>query len=318
MKKIICILICVLFSLFPLLSFASATTYRAEGADLSITLPDNMYVFDRKVSPTDERITALGLTYEGLIASFMSQDIYLDALDTDNFNEIIVISEPTDDKDFSDLTPDGLYKAVLAEEKSLSESGRTIEKSDLFELGNIDFVKTVSKANDTHMQYTTVYNGEKIKIRLIDFDSNLTFDEAESFETIVETITFDNPPAAVGEEKEPIQNDEPLSVSSPIAAETITSDGNAEKLPYDKAGKIALIIFIAIIICTIPALVFRFVFTNGGIKKGGAKVLAFFYTIAMMLLFYYIITKHKELNLSIMLCLVPLIWSFVVYKIVKR
>ncbi len=316
MKKTICILLCVLFSLFPILSFASATTYRAEGADLSITLPDNMYVFDRKVSPTDERITSLGLTYEGLIASFMSQDIYLDALDIDNFNEILVISEPTEDKNYSELTPDALYNAVLSEKEALSQSGRTVENADIFELGNVDFVKTTSKANDTHMQYTTVYNGQKIKVRLIDFDGNLTTAEAEAFEEIVETLAFDHAPEAVPIE-EPAQDSSAKSDTSP-STDAPVSGIDLSGFPFGQLGKIALIIFTAIVICSLPALILRFVFLNGGMRKTGAKVFAFLYSAIMVVFFYYLVTKHKELNLSLFICLVPVVWSFVIYKIVKR
>ena len=100
--------------------------------------------------------------------------------------------------------------------------------------------------------------------------------------------------------------------------DVFSADSVDEKTPYDNLAKIAVIILAAILICTIPALIFRFVFTNGGIGKSGAKILAFFYTIGMTWLFYYIVTKYKELNLSLLICLVPLIWSFVVYKIVKR
>lgn len=314
MKKIICAILSVVFSLLSVVSFASVTSHNAQGADLSISLPDSMYVFDRNVSPSDTRITSLGLTYEGLMSSFLSQDIYLDALDTEAFNEIVVISEPTDDKNFFDLTADGLYNAVINEENLLTQSGRTIENSDLFEAGGVDFVKTVSKSKDVFVQYTTVYNGKKVKIRLIDFDGNLTDDEAEGFEEIVETVSFNTEPQKEKKETPPI-----------IATNQPTSDVSADiKEPsekdalYNSIKKIFIVLLVAVAVCTIPALIFRYVFTSDGIKKAGAKAFTFFYTIAMTALFYFIITKHAELKLSILICLVPVLWSFVIYKIVKR
>ncbi len=310
MKKIICALLAVIFSICSIISFASSTSYNADGADLTITLPDSMYVFDRSLSPDDERINALGLTFEGLMSSFTSQDIYLDALDTEAFNEIVVISEPTDDKNFFDLSADELYSAVIAEEGYISQSGRTIEKSDLFEVGDVDFIKTVSKSKDIFVQYTTVYNGKKVKIRLIDFDGNLTNDEAESFEEIVESVSFNTAPQ---KKSEPIKEatDDPKPVP-------VTKEPSKEDELINSMWKILLIIAVSIIICTIPALVFRYVFTSGGIKSAGAKAFTLFYTIAMTFLFYFLITKHNELKLSLLLCLVPLLWSFVIYKIVKR
>ena len=314
MKKIFCILLAVLFSLFSSISFASATTFHVENAGLSITIPDNMYVFDRNTSPDDGRIPSLGLTYEGLMASFTAQDIYLDALDIDNLNEIVVICEPSDDKDFALLSPDELYNAVLSEENAITQSGRTIEDADIFEHGNFDFVKTISKANDTHMQYTTVHNGVKLKIRLIDFDGNLTKKESENFEEIVESIAFDAPLKA----EENKETEEPLKTETMPDGNIPTADAPKKDMPYGNLSKLAFIILAAIAVCTIPALVFRFVFAGGGIKKAGAKVFTFIYTLAMTFLFYYIVTKHQDLNLSLLICLVPILWSFVVYKIVKR
>ena len=314
MKKIICVLLSVVFSLLSIVSFASVTAYNAQGADLSISMPDSMYVFDRNVSPNDARITSLGLTYEGLMSSFLSQDIYLDALDTEAFNEIIVISEPTDDKNFFDLAPDGLYNAVINEEKLLTQSGRTIEKSDLFEAGGVDFVKTVSKSKDIFVQYTTVYNGKKVKIRLIDFDGNLTNDEAEGFEEIVETVSFSVAPQKAEKETAPTVAANQPTIDEP---EKIKEPSEKDAL-YNSIKKILVVLLIALAVCTIPALIFRYVFTSDGIKKAGAKAFTFFYTIAMTALFYFIITKHAELKLSILICLVPLLWSFVIYKIVKR
>ncbi len=314
MKKIICVLLTVVFSLLSTISFASVTSYNVSGADLTLSLPDSMYVFDRNVSPNDSRITSLGLTYEGLMSSFLSQDIYLDALDIEEFNEIVVISEPTEDKNFFDLAADGLYNAVIAEENFLVQDGRTIEKSDLFEAGEIDFIKTVSKSKDVFLQYTTVYNGKKVKIRLIDFDGNLTSEEAEAFEEIVETVTFNTAPLKAKKETTPVSvTDDPLPQTK--------SETKEKSKAGDLTGlinKIILVIATSVAVCTIPALVFRYVFTNGGIKKTGAKAFTFFYTIAMTALFYFIITKHSELGLSILVCLVPLLWSCVIYKIVKR
>ncbi len=311
MKKIISLLICLTFVLLSASLVYATDTYTIESEGIKISLPDTMYVFDRNTSPDDERIQNLGLTYDALMSSFNSQDIYLDAMDTDNFNEIVVIVQPTDETNYFELKSAELYNAVLSEEKNLKDQGREIVKSDLFEAGNVDFVMTVSMANDAQIQYTTVYNGKKIKIKFIDFNSELTSAESDGFEEIAESVIFTDAPNVSKEEKD-VPKDDPIT-DVPIKDETKSNE------MVDKLGKVLIIILVAVIICTIPALIFRFVLSGGGIRsRGGAKAFAFFYSVLMALLYYYILTKHSELNLSIFISVIPLVWSFVIYKIVKK
>lgn len=317
MKRIFLFLLCALFVICAVPAQATNISYKVDSAGISIALPQEMYVFTRKVRPDDERIPALGLTYEALMASFESQDMYLEAMDTEAFNEIVVISEPTSDANYYELGYDGLYNAAIAEEKSLEAVGRKITSSDLFENNGIDFVKTVSVSNDCQVQYTTVYNGRKIKIRLIDFDGNVTQDEDETFESIVETVTFDAPPVAEPK-KEPEKNSDAQAAASPEPEGGAPSSESAADARVDKLARLLVVIAIAIIICTVPALLFRFVFAGGGMSAGGAGVFAFFYSAAMAVLFYYVIGRYPELGLSIYLCIIPLLWSFAIYKIVKR
>ena len=317
MKRIFLFLLCALFVICAVPAQATNISHKIDSVGISIALPQEMYVFTRKVRPDDKRITTLGLTYEALMASFESQDMYLEAMDTEAFNEIVVISESTSEANYYELGYDGLYNAAIAEEKALEAAGRKITSSDLFENNDIDFVKTVSVANDCQVQYTTVYNGRKIKIRLIDFDGNVTQDEDETFESIVETVTFDAPPV-VEPKKEPEKNSDAQAVASPEPQGSAPSAESAADAGVDKLGRLLVIIAIAIVICTVPALLFRFVFAGGGMSAGGAGVFAFFYSAAMAVLFYYAIGRYPELNLSIYLCIIPVLWSFAIYKIVKR
>ncbi len=318
MKRIFVFLLCALFVISAVPAQATNISYKIDSVGISISLPQEMYVFTRQLRPDDERISALGLTYEALMSSFESQDIYLEAMDTEAFNEIVVISEPTADTNYYELGYDGLYNAAIAEEKALEAAGRKITSSDLFENNDIDFVKTVSVSNDCQVQYTTVYNGRKIKIRLIDFDGKVTEDEAESFETIVETVAFAAPPAIEPKNEEP-ENPQDAQVETSAPPQTATSSAeSAADAGVDKLGKLLIIIAIAIVICTVPALLFRFVFAGGGMSRGGAKVFAFLYSAAMAALFYYAVTRYPELHLSIYLCIIPVLWSFAIYKIVKR
>jgi len=318
MKRLFVFLLCALFVICAVPAQATNISYNIDAVGISIALPQEMYVFTRQVRPDDERISALGLTYEALMSSFESQDMYLEAMDTEAFNEIVVICEPTSDTNYYELGYDGLYNAAIAEEKSLEAAGRKIASSDLFENNNIDFVKTVSLSNDCQVQYTTVYNGKKIKIRLIDFDGMVTDDEAESFETIVETVAFASPPAVEPKSEEPQKPKDTQVETSAVPENYTPSAESAADAGVDKLGRLLIIIAIAIVICTVPALLFRFVFAGGGMSRGGAKVFAFFYSAAMAVLFYYAVTRYPHLHLSIYLCIIPVLWSFAIYKIVKR
>lgn len=318
MKRIVAVILCLVFALMAYPALAANISYKVESAGITIALPQEMYVFTRDVLPTDERITALGLTYEGLMSAFDAQDMYLEAMDTEKFNEIIVIAEDTKDANFYDLGYDGLYNAAIAEEKALEDSGRKVINSDLYENNNVDFIKTISKATDCQVQYTTVYNNKKIKIKLLDFDGTVTEQESEYFEGIVDTVAFINEPVVANKDTTQSPAKEPEAVESNAEVKSDASAKSMADAGVDKLGRLLIIIAVAIAVCTIPALLFRFVFAGGGMSKGGAGVFAVFYSVVMAVLFYYALAKYPQLGISTLICIVPLVWGLAIYKIVKR
>ena len=322
MKKLISVILVLVFSLCGICSFAANATYSVDSAGISISLPDDMYVFTRKTSPDDEHIAALGLSYDGLMSAFDAKSMYLEAMDTENFNEIVVICEDTTDTNFYELGYDGLYNAVMAEEEAIEKGGRKIESADLYESNHVDFAKIVSSGSGCQVEYTTVYNQKKVRIKFLDFDGSFTDDEAEFFENIIDTVQFTEKPINSKSDKEPESNSEIDGKNNAVQATAdpdLSSDASgASALNMDELWKIIGIIAVAIAICTIPALLFRFVFSGGGMSRGGAAVFAIIYSLVMAALFYYAPQKIPQLEIGTYVSIIPLIWGFVIYKIVKR
>ena len=153
LKNTVVFIIAFMMIFTSMVSFASVKEYRLEEVGMSIEIPENMYVFTRDTTPDDKNLKELGFSYDGLKSSFELSNIYLEAVNADDFSEILVIIEDTSEKDTD------------------------------------KFVRT---DHDGEGQYETVQNGKKILVRFVSYAGKQSDELIEEYETIIESIRFDD------------------------------------------------------------------------------------------------------------------------------
>ncbi|MBQ4527848.1 MAG: hypothetical protein II998_07230 [Clostridia bacterium] len=192
-KKISALLLCVVMCAFCAISANAEVSaeYSIDEIGLKIMISENMYVFTRDVSPDDGRIPEVGYAYEGMMSKFQQENIYLDALATDGFEEIVITSENASEPNYYDLPIKKLYSVIETENAAVETSGRTLVASDLYEHENADFVKIHSLDSSCEsIEYITVYNSRKIRIKYIDYDGEISTDADDAFEAVIDSVVF--------------------------------------------------------------------------------------------------------------------------------
>ena len=306
-KVLLSLFVCLIFTLSMLSAFAQG--YNLHDAKISITLDDSLYVFTKDISPDDAKFQNMGISYEALMSDFNAYNYNLYAMDFDK--EYSVSSVDSGDISFYDLSSDALYKAVVNEQTNIQKNALVYE-SDILEHPECDFIKVKYKDNETNyhlVNYITIYNGKKITISLKDTKDEITPLEDESFEKIIEEIKFLEPKVVKEEPANNTEKPSEIKEETPLAQESKSTNKDLQRY--------AVIFLIAIVFLSVVAFVLRIVFTNGGLGHKGAKIFAFFYTIIMTFVFYYLSLKLSSYGVSVYYTIVPLIWSVVVYRIVR-
>lgn len=329
-RKILCFTIFILLvavSSMPVLG--ANTKYDMGDIGLSVSLPDTMVVFTRETPPDDEIFASLGITYDGMMSMMESTHTYVNAMDIDGDRgkEILISCEESNDTDYRKASPSELFKAAEAEKNKIAADGRKIIKTDIYEHPDIDFVETHSEDASSHqIQYTTVISGKAYHFRMVCYGECFSSNEESQFEDIMKSVKFD----ALSKKKtdKNQKKTEPVSDSSAVATDAKPdSDSSGEKKETASSADEAsdgvstngylLAIVIIILVCTVPALVFRFVFAGGGLGCGAATGFALVYSIAMGII-CWLWLGDNPFGLSKVLSIVPLLWGFAIYRIVKR
>lgn len=299
-------------------SFATGINYTVSPANITISIPDSMEVFTRNTSPDDERFSAMGFGYDTMMESFKSQNIYLQAMGTDSGSqkELVLICAPTDEKEYSDVTD--LYNGAVKESRDLESQGKNVIAEDIFEHSGTDYIMVEYSDVFTKREYVTIHSGMKIRIRLTDYEGDITSDEEDFLETIVKSVKI---PKA--EKKEPEPSKEEITEPEPEPEIVQNSAGDEaqsglSKETKDKIIKFVILILAALLLITLPALIMRLFLFRRGLSRGGAKVFAIIYSILLAVLILYLKDKKILGDAPLYIALVPLLWSFVIYKIVKH
>ena len=316
MKKIISVLICLLTISLCLTSFGANVSYTVSPANVTVSIPESFYVFTRDTSPDDTRFSSLGFSYDTMMGTFNQQDIYLQAMGTESGNqkEIVLICSATKDSEYSDVT--ALYNAAVAEGNALEKEGKTVIAEDIFESGGIDYVMVEYSDIFTCREYITVRSGMKIRLRLTDYEGDITSNEEDEFEAIVKTMTFAEEKKAAEEPEEEVPQKAPEK--EPEKTQEKEASKGLTKEMKDRLLRILIIIGASLVLITLPALIMRLFLFRKGLSRGASKVFAIIYSIVVSALILYLAHKGLLGNISPYIAIIPLLWSFVIYKIVKH
>lgn len=250
----ICICLCMIFALsVP----AFAKTYTAGNTGIKISVSDNMYVFTRETPSDDSKITEIGMTYEGIMSRYKMENIYLEAMDVDSFENIILASVPSDSKNFYDMSRAELDSAI-SKEKSIYGADGNIESVQLYKSSKgIPFVKLTRISDNSALIYVTVYNDNRITVTYSNYSSEITSGQDAGIKTVIDSMVFpekktETPVVETEPEPEAASDAEEIEQVAPESAlseKNADNDSQKSDSLFDKLGiKNVLIIALAALV----------------------------------------------------------------------
>lgn len=233
-KKLLSLIMCVLLCVFGVLNASAASvTYSAGKTGITLSLPESMSVFTREISPDAGEISdILGMTYENLMSKYQLENIYLEAINPDTFENIVVTSCASSEKNYYDMTQDEL-NAIVTKEKNAYMSTGSVDSAELYKSASgTNFVKIAKNADSANLIYVTVYNGNRITIKYTNFSSEITSGQESGFKAVIDSAKFpekvsDVEDGASTDTTEPKEDEKDETESKSLESD-LTSDENEE------------------------------------------------------------------------------------------
>lgn len=189
------ILACLLF-LFPMPVCAQgSTTYDWADAEVSISIPNDYYVFTLDMPADDPAYANSGMSKEFEDKILEEGGIYLIALSEDLTHEIFLVEVDSDLEDFS-TDSDGLLAAMAADLRKTYEGlGRHYLKSEIYQHKQTKFIKfyfstQLDGGTAYEVMYYTVNAGKEIAVTLSCHDGIVGEARENTLQGIVDSIYF--------------------------------------------------------------------------------------------------------------------------------
>ncbi|MBR6571242.1 MAG: hypothetical protein IKK75_12400 [Clostridia bacterium] len=193
-------LLAVLLMMVLCVSTASASmlgdTYYLEDLHMSMSVPAGYYVFTRDIAANDPVLTALGMNREYVVSFLEENQLYLNAIEENVFNEVTVAMSPNTIETFSGLSDVVLDVVTDAIPEELATQGMNVSKTELYENDEAKFIViyyTVvdEYGNTNHVkQYFTIYNYQAINFRLFSYVGPLSEADEELLLQVVDSAKF--------------------------------------------------------------------------------------------------------------------------------
>lgn len=197
----------------PVAASRSMSEFYIEKLGLTLRLPDEAYVTDRTVDSSYPPLEHFGLTADQLEVQYKKGNIHCNAIwfpdDTDMTEIIVAMTEDDDSRAIFQLRDyDRLYQQALADSYSqFSQQGMEVSAqytdATLVDTEQAVFVrahgsKRSQNAEERHLHYMTVVNGQRIEITLVEHcapdDNGVRTVSAENeamMDEIIRTMRFD-------------------------------------------------------------------------------------------------------------------------------
>lgn len=198
-KSVIFIAIILVFILFSAQTvFASSMkSYDISELELSISVPSNMTVYTRTICENEQLLVDNGYTYDSLISQFKTNNIYFNALDPGNNQEIVVTMTNTSISDFNllgDTVLDVLANSLVEQYKfyNISEI-----KHDIYQHSQAKFIRVYfyDIVNNVYgLQYYTNYNNRAMNITLRSYDGTIDAKKEDLIKKIVDSVKYSADP----------------------------------------------------------------------------------------------------------------------------
>lgn len=201
MKRLVCTLLMAVFAVSLALPVC-AETMEVEIPELNMTiqLPDDMYVFTQDLDITDPKVSEAGITdvYETK-KFYQDNNIYLNAVAKDQSYQVIVSKKENDStREIYDFTiaEDEQIQSLITEMETSFEQGEGIDSYELsrYDTNGRPYIKMLLNITDQEgkkheLNYTTIVNGYSVVVDTYG-EGELTQAQEELVKSIVDTAEY--------------------------------------------------------------------------------------------------------------------------------
>ena len=200
MKKLILfVLLTVLFVFIASPAYAQGAEYVLDEIGVTVTAPDGYFTITRNTPKNDKVFDDVGANPDSVLAYMKAQSIYLNAIDPESGNEIVItsIDSTIDDyNSFSDTSLNALASMIVNEFESL---GIEVSSYKFYSHSKARFIVLYhyNSVTDAHaIQYNTVFGGKTVNFTFFSYSKHITTDEERMVKLFVEGSKFAGEAAA--------------------------------------------------------------------------------------------------------------------------
>ncbi len=199
MKRIVSLivfLICISL-ISPLVSAKQETTnWKLKELEFSLDIPDSYAVFTRDTPSNDPMFEEFGLTKSSLDNIMKANGLYIDAIDKDWKDEIIVAQNDTPFTNLAYLSDSMIEYVISSAKESFESIGVKLISYNTYNHPQAKFLKINIKQYNNDgttsygIEYFTIYNSKVITITIKTFDGKLDSSEEKIIKGIVDSVAF--------------------------------------------------------------------------------------------------------------------------------
>lgn len=186
--------------------FATSATYNLDELGIRVTIPSDYWVVTRD-TPADATVfNVLDITKDEWLEWCNSEDSYLWAYNSTYGEQINIVVREWNGRSFDIQSETELE--IIAEDvaDSLAVNGAAVSHYELYQNPQVKFIKMyLSKAKEAiyYLQYYSFYDGNVMIISMSSDSGEISSRQEETIQSIVDSVRYDNPPAATVLDEEP-------------------------------------------------------------------------------------------------------------------
>lgn len=198
MKRLFTILL-LFCMLLTVVSYAETTdeTHKLAELDLSISIPSQYYVITGETPENDPVFDLLESGKDVVISYLQSNHIYLNALNENMIDEIVVTKVESAVSDFNLLSDTALLTIMTSQFAEYEKIGMNVSSHEIYQHSQAKFVKLywTDNAKTVHaLQYYTIYNGKAMNFTMRSYTGSLSITQEKTIKSIVDSIHFNTDP----------------------------------------------------------------------------------------------------------------------------
>lgn len=201
------------------------TEYSIEEIAASVYLPMNYITYTRGMDVSDPVLLNADLTPKEIDQIFKEENIYLEATCDDFQSEIMVTMIENEIESFSNWSNGSLISLAMFMKSEFQQYGLEILDYDVFSNNNVKYIRMYERQTDNdgevsayRLQYYTIINHQAINFVFISAYDEITDEEKEFMQKVVEKIVFQD-----GDTKE-TTNDENAQDSNKNESELVAKE----------------------------------------------------------------------------------------------